>query len=143
MADFAGRYLVGFDAFNGLVGAFSLFALLLATLGTYGVTAYAVGQRVHEIGVRLAVGASPRAILRMIAWSGLVMSLSGILLGALMLWPMLRLIGTALDGLSLPPVEPGTVVATAAILFLVTLLAAGVPAVRASMVEPLKVLKMD
>jgi len=141
MEDYAGRYLVGFDVFNGLLNWFSLFALLLATLGTYGVTAYSVGQRLHEIGVRLAVGASPRAVLWMIVRGGMTMAGAGLLLGTALLVPLLRVLGAALEGLTLPPVDPATVVATGAALFVVTVLAAGVPAFRASGVDPVRVLK--
>lgn len=143
MTDFAGRFMVGVDIFNVLLGTFGIFALLLASMGTYGVVAYSVARRAHEIGVRVAVGAVPSRVVGMFALEGLKMSLVGLLLGSLMLIPVMVMVGSVLDGFALAPVEPGLMVLIALLLFTVTMAATIVPARRAAQVDPARVLKVE
>jgi len=143
MEEYAGRYLVGFDVFNGLLAAFAAFALVLASLGTYGVVAYSVGRRVHEIGVRMAVGARAREVVAMFAMHGVRMALAGLVAGGLALIPMVRLIQRLLSGMALTPAEPALLLGAAAVLFLVTLAASAVPASRAARVDPVRVLRVE
>ena len=143
MEEFAHRYTLGFDIFNSIFAGFAVFALLLASLGTYGVVAYSVGQRTHEIGVRLAVGAMPRSVVSMMALQGLRMSIVGLAIGAALLIPVVRLVGQILEGLSLAPVEPLTVVVVATVLFGASLAASVLPARRAARVDPVTVLKVE
>jgi len=143
MAEFASKYTVALDVLTAILGGFSVFALLLASLGTYGVVAYSVGQRTHEIGVRLAVGARPREVVAMIAMHGVKMSLVGMAGGALLLLPVVALMGSVLEGFALAPVEPLRLVAATLVLFVVTLAASVVPATRAANVDPVLVLKAE
>lgn len=141
MEDFASRYLVGFEAFNTVFLALAILALLLAGLGTYGIVAYSVGQRTHEIGVRVALGARPVDVVGMIARQGIATALVGLAAGAVLLVPVVSLVKTVVTGLSLPAPGVSTLVAVALVLFAVTLVASLVPAGRAARVHPAVVLK--
>jgi putative ABC transport system permease protein len=143
MEEYAIKYAVGFDMFNSIFGGFSIFALLLASLGTYGVVSYSVSQRTHEIGVRLALGGRAGDIVAMIAMHGVRLTIVGLLVGTLLLLPVLALIGRLLEDLSLAPVQPLIAVAVAALLFAVTVTASIVPASRAARVDPMRVLKAE
>lgn len=143
MDQYARRYTAPLDVINPMLGAFGLFALLLAALGTYGVVAYSVGQRTHEIGVRIAVGARGREVVGMIALAGLTMSVVGLILGTLALIPVVALAGRILEGFALASVEPLTLVAVGAVLFGVTLVASILPARRAARVDPMLVLRTE
>lgn len=143
MDGYARRFTAPLDVINPMLAAFGIFALLLASLGTYGVVAQAVGQRTHEVGVRLAVGARPGEVVRMIALAGLKMSMAGLVIGALLLIPVVALAGSLLEGFALASVEPLTLVAVAGILFVVTVAASVIPATRAATVDPVLVLKAE
>jgi putative ABC transport system permease protein len=143
MEDFASRFMVGVDIFGVLLTAFGAFALLLASLGTYGVVAYGVVRRTHEIGVRMAVGARPWQVVAMFAQQGLYLSLGGILVGSLLLIPVVVLVRRILEGFSLAPVDPGLMVGIALLLFGVTIVATVIPASRAVRVDPARVLKVE
>ena len=140
---FTRRYAGVTEVFNWILGAFGILALLLASLGTYGVVAYSVGQRTHEVGVRLAVGARPQEVVGMIARQGLWMSIVGIAIGALLLIPVVATIGNVLAGMGLAGMDPLTLVVVIATLFIVTLVASIVPATRAATVDPVRVLKAE
>jgi putative ABC transport system permease protein len=114
-------------------------ALFLAVVGIYGVLAYSVRRRTAEIGVRIALGASPGRVTRLIVWQGAVMSAAGIaagLGGALLLT---RFIASLLYGTS--PTDPVTFTATTLLLFGVALAASYLPARRASRIDPAKALR--
>ena len=143
MDEFTRRYAGTTEIFNVILGAFGILALLLASLGTYGVVAYSMGQRTHEIGVRLAVGARPQEVVGLIAKQGLWMSVVGIGIGALLLIPVVAAISNALAGMGVGGVEPLTLVVVIATLFIVTLVASVVPATRAATVDPVRVLKAE
>ena len=143
MVDFASRFMVGVDIFNVLLGAFGVLALLLASIGTYGVVAYSVAMRTHEMGVRIAIGARPIQIIAMFARLGLKMSALGLFLGTLMLIPVMGLVGRVLKGFSLAPVDPGLLAWTALLLFAITMIATLVPSARAAAMDPGRVLKAD
>jgi putative ABC transport system permease protein len=122
-----------------LVGAFGSAALLLATLGIYGVVSYLVAERRREIAIRLALGATASAVLRMIVGQGARLAAMGIVLGAL-----ISLVGTrALSGLlyGVSAVDPVAFAGVAAVLAGVALVACWVPARRASNVAPAEVLR--
>ncbi len=133
------QFFVGVQVFNTILGGFGILAILLASLGTYGVLAYQVGQRRHEIGIRMAVGAEGARVVRMVTRQGVVMSLVGLGLGGLVMLPFTRLLGGLLDGIT--TVNPTTPLYVAAILFSVTLVASIVPAVRAATVDPVRALR--
>jgi putative ABC transport system permease protein len=122
-----------------LSGFFGIVALLLAALGLYGVTAYAVARRRTEIGIRMALGAAPGAIVRLVLSRVAILVGLGIIAGgAISAWA-LRLIASLLYGLQ--PFDPGTLGAAGATLAAVAALAGWLPARRASRIEPAGVLR--
>jgi predicted permease len=124
-----------------LLGVFALVAMLLATIGIYGVMAYAVNQRTHEIGIRVALGARPRDVLGLVLRQGLGLSLTGTTLGLLAALGLTRLLAKLLFGVS--ATDPLTFVGVAALLMAVSLLACWIPARRAARVDPLIALRCE
>jgi len=124
-----------------LFGVFAALALLLAAIGVYGVLAYVVAQRTREIGVRLALGARPALVRRMVVGHSLKLSLTGIVLGA----AGALLAGPALESqlFGVRPRDPVTLAGVAASLLAVALLASYIPARRATRVDPLLALRSD
>ena len=124
-----------------LLAAFAAAAAALAAVGIYGVMTYAVSQRTREIGVRMAVGADPSEVLRMVVGQGMAMALAGAaagLAGALLLT---RLMSSLLYGVT--PSDPATYAATTAALLLVALAASYVPARRAARIDPIRALRAE
>jgi putative ABC transport system permease protein len=124
-----------------LMGAYAALALLLAAVGLYGVMAYTVAQRTHEIGVRLALGAQPLDVLRMVLRRGLLLAWVGLLLGLAGALAVGRLLQSLLFKVSAS--DPLTLVAVAALLLLVAALASYGPARRATRVDPLVALRYE
>jgi putative ABC transport system permease protein len=124
-----------------VLAVFSSFALLLAVSGIYGVLAYNVTQRSREIGVRIALGASPGDVRTMVLRATLRMLIPGLALGVAVTLALTRLLGRFL--FQIQPTDPRTFAATTALLVVVALLAAYVPAKRASELDPLSVLRSD
>jgi predicted permease len=122
-----------------LLGVFALLALLLASIGIYGVLSYMVGQRTKEIGVRLALGAQKFDVLRMVLKDGARMTLVGILIGLVGALALTRLMRTMLYGVR--PTDPFTFVSVAAVLGAVAMLACYLPARRAMKVDPMEALR--
>jgi putative ABC transport system permease protein len=118
-----------------LLSAFALLALLLAAIGIYGLVSYSVARRTREIGVRMALGASPRGIARMVVGRAQLLSGAGILLGLAASLALTRLLRSMLFGVS--ATDPGVFAAAALFLLAVSALAAYLPARRASRVDPL------
>jgi putative ABC transport system permease protein len=126
---------------TNLLGLFALLALAIAATGIGGVMALAVGQRRHEIGVRMAIGARPAEILRMILGQGLALALIGVALGLFgALW-LTRLLQQLL--FEVTPTDPLTYVGVAVVLGLAALVACYVPARRASRVDPIIALRVE
>jgi putative ABC transport system permease protein len=124
-----------------LVAAFAVLALALALIGAYGVTSYLVSQRTREIGVRLALGADPSRISRLVVREGMVVAGTGVAVGVVGAIATTRLASSLLYGVSArDPITIGTV---AAILLIVSALANYIPARRASHVDPLLALRQD
>jgi predicted permease len=122
-----------------LLGAFALLALLLASIGIYGVLSYMVGQRSKEIGVRMALGAQKFDVLRMVLKDGARMTLLGIVLGLVGAVCLTRLLRTMLYGVS--STDPLTFISVAALLGAIAMLACYVPARRAMKVDPMEALR--
>jgi predicted permease len=124
-----------------LLGVFASLALVLACLGVYGVLAYAVAQRTREIGVRMALGAKPMDVTRMILGRGMKLSAIGLLAGGALAAGLALLLRTLLYGVTL--VAPGIYLGTAAALVLVATLACVIPAQRAARVDPAVALRNE
>jgi ABC-type antimicrobial peptide transport system permease subunit len=116
-------------------------ALLLGVIGIYGIMSYVVSQRTGEIGVRLALGAAPSSVARMIVRQGGVVAVAGIAVGLAAAIAGSRLIGSLLYGVS--PRDPGVFAATTLLLLGVALLACWLPARRAARLSPLEALKAE
>jgi putative ABC transport system permease protein len=120
---------------------FAGLAVVLASIGLYGVMAYMVGQRTGEIGIRVALGAAPGVVQRMVVLEGLRLAGVGILVGALAALGLTRLLQSFL--FDVRPSDPGIYAGIAALLCLVALCACWLPARRASRIDPLVALRAE
>jgi predicted permease len=135
--------LNGFLAYEvaaGLAAAMGILGLVLSVVGVYGVISYAASQRSHEIGVRMALGAQPRQILRMVLRQGIVIVFLGLAVGVLAALAASRVVGTFL---TVSPTDPVTYVAVSVLLTLVALAACVIPARRAMHVDPMVALHYE
>jgi predicted permease len=124
-----------------LLGAFALLALLLASIGLYGVLSYAVAQRTNEIGVRIALGAQPRDIVRSVAGRGMALAAAGATIGLVLSLLAARAMQTLFYGL--PPSYFVPAAAGAAILLAVAAFACFLPARRATRIDPVVALQQE
>lgn len=124
-----------------LIGLFAGLALILATVGIYGVMAYSVTQRTNELGIRLALGAQPRDVLKMILSQGMLLVTIGLGLGLMLSLATGRLLASFLFGIS--PTDAPTFVGVSLILALAALLACYLPAQKATRVDPMIALRQE
>jgi predicted permease len=124
-----------------LLTLFACVALVLATIGTYGVMAYLVSQGTREIGIRIALGATQRGIVRLVVWKGMALALCGVGIGLAGAFALSRLMQSLLFGVR--PYDPLTFVVISLGLTLITLLASYIPAHRAARIDPLISLRYE
>jgi predicted permease len=124
-----------------LLSTFAAIALALAAIGIYGVMSYAVSQRRHEIGIRMALGANRHEVLRMVVWNGLRLAGAGVVIGIGGALALTRLITSMLFGVR--PTDPATLAGVAGALVTVALLATWAPAWRATQVDPVIALRYE
>ena len=122
-----------------VAGSLGLVGLLLAAIGVYGVTSYAVSRRTHEIGIRVALGADQRGVLRLVLRQGLTLAGIGVGIGVAIAAVGSRVLGGLLFGV--PPVDPLTFGGACALFAVVTLVATYIPARRATAVDPMVALR--
>ena len=124
-----------------LLAVFAGIALVLAAVGIYGLMAYSVQQRIQETGIRMALGASPEDVRKMVVWQGMRLALAGVLLGVASAFALSRVLASFLFGVQ--PRDPLTFAIVAVVLSLIALLATYVPALRASRVDPMAALRYE
>jgi predicted permease len=121
--------------------AFGVLATLLAALGLYGVISYAVARRTPEIGIRMALGALPGDMLRMVLWDAGRLAAAGIVIGLACAWALSRYVESQLYGIK--PADPAIFSAAAVVLAVVAIAAALAPGWRASRIDPVRALKYE
>jgi putative ABC transport system permease protein len=124
-----------------LIGLFGLLALILAAAGIFGVISYSVSRRTHEIGIRIALGAAPANVLRLIFGESAILVLLGLALGIPAALALSRFLASQL--FQVRPADPLTFVSVAALLALVAFAASYVPTRRAMRVDPMVALRHE
>ena len=124
-----------------LIGLFAGLALAIATVGVAGVLAFQVSQRTTELGIRLALGAEPGALLRMILGEGVMMAAIGLVIGGVTAIPLTRALSGLLFGVE--PADPFTILTAAGLLLGVAVVAAWIPARTATAVDPMTALRAN
>jgi len=131
----------GNQLFSRILGSFALLALILAAIGIYGLVTYSVGQRTHEIGIRMALGAKSPDVLRMVLWEGMKMTAIGGAIGLAMALPLPKLFGAIFYGLQLRETRLYFIVPIA--ILVVAMLATYIPARHASRIDAMSALHQE
>jgi putative ABC transport system permease protein len=124
-----------------LVGAFGTLALILATVGIFGLISYSVSQRTHEIGVRVALGAQRRDVIGLVLRQGLALTAIGAAAGLSAAMALTRVLSSLLYGVK--PTDPVTLILSTLILACVAFLSCSIPARRATKLDPLVALRHE
>jgi putative ABC transport system permease protein len=124
-----------------LLGLFAALGLVLAAVGIYGVIAYGVSQRTHEIGLRMALGAQAGDVMKMVVGRGMALAMIGVAVGLVASYALTRLMKTLLFGVS--ATDPLTFTVIALSLGLIALMACWIPARRAAKVDPMIALRCE
>jgi putative ABC transport system permease protein len=139
MDDYVAQFFAGMRLLNGILSGFGGLALLLAAIGIYGVIAFSVSRRTHELGLRMALGASRIDVLKLVVREGLVLVGIGFAIGLPGIFLVARAVAAALSGIS--PFATSTALLVGAGLFLVAFLACYLPARRAASLHPAAALR--
>jgi putative ABC transport system permease protein len=126
---------------TSLLAVFAIVALTLAMVGIYGVMSYSVTQRTREIGIRMAIGAQPRDVFRMVLGQGMLLTVAGLAIGLAGALALTRLMTTMLFGIK--PTDPATFVGVAVVLAMVAVIACYIPGRRATKVDPVDSLRYE
>jgi predicted permease len=137
----ADRYQHNLVVVNNTLGGFALLGLVLAAVGLYGIISYLVAQRTNEFGVRLALGATPGGVLRLVMRHGLQLTILGLVLGLAGAYALNRVAGSFMPRMA--GTDPLALGVTAVVLFLVAILACWLPARRATRVNPVEALRAE
>jgi ABC-type antimicrobial peptide transport system permease subunit len=124
-----------------LIGAFALVALITAALGVFGVLSFVVAQRTRELGIRIALGAAPTDVRRLVVGYGARLAVVGLAIGLVGSFALTRLIATMLFGVT--PTDPVTFGTVSALLLGIGLVASWLPARRATRIDPISALRAD
>jgi putative ABC transport system permease protein len=124
-----------------LLTVFAAIAVVIAAVGVYGVLAYSVGQRTREIGLRMAIGATPRSVFSLIVIEGMIIALIGVGIGAAAGLALGRAFSSLVYGITVD--DPVTFITVVTVLLLVALAACAIPARRASRVDPMVALRNE
>jgi len=127
--------------FDALLGIFGAMAMVLAAVGIYGVVAYAVAQRTHEIGIRMALGASRGDVLRSVICKGMLLALGSAAVGVILAAPLPKLLESVLQPFQVHGL--GILIGVPPLLLLVVLIAIYIPASRAARVDPMEALRYE
>jgi putative ABC transport system permease protein len=124
-----------------LLAAFAAVALILATIGIYGVISHSVNQRTHEIGIRIALGAQPRDLFKLVVGQGLLLAVEGILIGLVASFLLTRIMSSLLYGVS--TTDPAAFIGIPLLLIAVAFVASYLPARKAMKMDPIAALKHE